>query len=81
MTSGRTGKNMKLKKVCPILDTFRYVAPSCRGAITLAKTLTKEQMQLALSVMQDQFQVFEATVTEIGLAKVNPHEDVERFIL
>jgi hypothetical protein len=38
-------------------------------------------MQLALSVMQDQFQVFEATVTEIGLAKVNPHEDVERFML
>jgi hypothetical protein len=49
--------------------------------VTLAKTLTKEQMQRALQVMQEQFQVFEATVTEIGLAKVNPHEDVERFIL
>jgi hypothetical protein len=49
--------------------------------VTLAKTLTKEQMQLALQVMQDQFQVFEAAVTEIGLAKVNPHEDVERFRL
>lgn len=33
----------------------------------------------AFGVLQDSFAPFEATVTEIGLAKVNPHEDVERF--
>ena len=31
--------------------------------------------------LQDSFALFEATVTESGLAKVNPHEDVERFEL
>jgi hypothetical protein len=66
----------------PETTISKYYQPgSWLPHITLAKTLTKEQMQLALSVMQDQFQVFEATVIEIGLAKVNPHEDVERFIL
>jgi 2'-5' RNA ligase len=66
----------------PETSTSKYYQPgSWLPHVTLAKTLTKEQMQLALQVMQDQFQVFEATVTEIGLAKVNPHEDVERFTL
>jgi hypothetical protein len=66
----------------PETSISKYYQPgSWFPHITLAKTLTKEQMQLAFSCMQDQFQVFEATVTEIGLAKVNPHEDVERFIL
>ena len=45
------------------------------------ETLTKEQMQTAFAVMQDNFQPFTATITEIGLAKVNPHEDVVRFEL
>ena len=49
--------------------------------MTLGKTLTKEQMQTAFAVMQDNFQPFTATITEIGLAKVNPHEDVVRFEL
>jgi hypothetical protein len=66
----------------PETSINKYYKPgSWLPHITLAKTLTKEQMQFALSVMQDQFQVFEATVTEIGLAKVNPHEDVVRFRL
>lgn len=47
--------------------------------ITLGKKLTKEQMQIAVGMMQDGFAPFEATVTEIGLAKVNPHEDVVRW--
>lgn len=45
--------------------------------ITMGKTLTKEQMRIAFEVMQEQFQPFDATITRIGLAKVNPHEDVE----
>ena len=49
--------------------------------VTLGKTLSKEQMQLAFQVMQESFIPFEGSVTEIGLAKVNPHEDVVRFEL
>ncbi|MGN0342346.1 MAG: 2'-5' RNA ligase family protein [Roseburia sp.] len=49
--------------------------------VTLGKTLTKKQMQEAFCMMQEHFQPFEATVTEIGLAKVNPHEDVIRLKL
>lgn len=44
--------------------------------ITLGKTLDKEQMAKAFSVMQENFVPFTATVTRIGLAKVNPHQDV-----
>ena len=44
-------------------------------------TLTKEQMQMAFSVMQESFVPFEATITEIGLARVNPHRDVVRWEL
>ena len=45
------------------------------------KTLTKEQMRQAFAIVQDKFSVFEAQVTELGLAKVNPHDDVLRFEL
>ena len=38
-------------------------------------------MQMAFSVMQESFAPFEATITEIGLAKVNPHRDVVRWEL
>ena len=44
--------------------------------VTLGKTLSKEQMRLAFAVVQDKFSVFHAQVTALGLAKVNPHEDV-----
>lgn len=49
--------------------------------VTLGKTLSRDQMVEAFMVMQDNFQPFEASITEIGLAKVNPHEDVVRFTL
>ncbi len=48
---------------------------------SLGKTLTKEQMQMAFSVMQESFVPFEAAITEIGLARVNPHRDVVRWEL
>lgn len=67
---------------CDIPETSisRYYQPfSWLPHVTLGKTLTQEQMQTAFSVMQDQFAPFTAQVTEIGLAKVNPHEDVVRF--
>lgn len=49
--------------------------------VTLGKTLDKEQMLEAFKILQNSFQPFEAEVIEIGLAKVNPHEDVLRFKL
>lgn len=49
--------------------------------VTLGKQLTKLQMQTAFEIMQDSFQVLDARITEIGLAMVNPHEDVVRFRL
>ena len=70
------------KAFCDIPETSisRYYQPfSWLPHVTLGKTLTQEQMQTAFSVMQDQFVPFTAQVTEIGLAKVNPHEDVARF--
>lgn len=44
--------------------------------ITMAKTLTKEQMQIAFAVMQDRFTPLEAHITKLGVAKTNPHEDL-----
>lgn len=49
--------------------------------VTLGKQLTKLQMQTAFEIMQDSFQVLDARITEIGLAMVNPHQDVVRFQL
>ena len=49
--------------------------------ITLGKTLTKEQMLGAVSILQDGFVPMTAEITEIGLARVNPHEDIVRFTL
>ena len=69
-------------KDIPETSVSRYYQPgSWLPHVTLGKTLTKEQMQTAFAVMQDNFQPFTATITEIGLAKVNPHEDVVRFEL
>ncbi len=49
--------------------------------VTIGKTLEKEQMIAAVRVLQDAFVPFEAAVAEIGLAKVNPHEDVLKIKL
>jgi len=49
--------------------------------ITLGKTLTKEQMREAFAVMQEGFAPFTGKITAIGLAKVNPHENVWRMDL
>lgn len=45
--------------------------------ITLGKTLDKEEMMLAFAAMQEQFSPLTARIERIGLAKVNPHKDVE----
>ena len=69
-------------KSIPECAVSRYYKPmSWLPHITLGKTLTKEQMQMAFLVMQESFVPFEATITEIGLARVNPHSDVVRWKL
>lgn len=69
-------------KDIPETRVSKYYQPmSWLPHITFGKTLAKEQMQTAFAIMQDLFQPFEAQITEIGLAKVNPHEDVMRFEL
>lgn len=67
-------------KSIPESTVSRYYKPmSWLPHITLGKTLTREQMQMAFSVMQESFVPFEAAITEIGLARVNPHSDVVRW--
>ncbi len=69
-------------KNIPETSVSKYYRPlSWLPHVTMGKQLDKGQMVKALEVMQECFVPFEATVTEIGLAKVNPHEDVERFVL
>lgn len=69
-------------KEIPETEVSKYYLPgNWLPHITLGKTLNKEQMVEAFKVMQENFQPLEATVTEIGLARVNPHEDVVKYIL
>ena len=48
---------------------------------TIGKTLTKEQLQTAFAVLQEQFAPFEGTVMQIGLAKTNPYTELALFEL
>ena len=69
-------------KEIPETSISRYYRPLSRlPHVTLGKTLDKEQMKKAFAVMQESFAPFSAKVVEIGLAKVNPHEDIVRFEL
>ena len=45
--------------------------------VTLAKQLSEEQILLAFETMQKRFASFEGTVTRIGIAKTNPHRDLQ----
>lgn len=64
----------------PDISISKYYQPSSwLPHVTLGKCLTKQQMQIAFALMQDQFVPFTAHITEIGLSKVNPLEDVMRF--
>lgn len=48
---------------------------------TIGRKLSAEEMRTAFRVMQEQFAVFDGRVTEIGLAKTNPHRDLIRIKL
>lgn len=61
----------------PDTSISKYYRPlSWLPHITFGKTLNQNQMAKAFGVMQESFVPVSATVTRIGLAKVNPHEDV-----
>lgn len=47
--------------------------------ITLGKTLKEEQMQKAFNVLQKSFTPFKAEIASFGLAKPNPHKNLEMF--
>ena len=69
-------------KNIPEVRMSRYYQPmQWLPHITLGKKLSKEQMQEAFAVMQEQFVPMEVTVSEIGLAKTNPHRDLIRVEL
>lgn len=69
-------------KDVPDTTISKYYKPlSWLPHITLGKTLEKEQMAKAFQVLQENFVPFTAMVTKIGLAKVNPREDVVEFEL
>lgn len=69
-------------KDIPETSISRYYQPfSWLPHVTVAKTLDKKQMQMAFEIMQDGFSPFRARIIQIGLAKVNPHEDIVKIDL
>lgn len=49
--------------------------------VTIGKKLSKEEMRLAFEIIQNGFVPFEGTITAMGLAKTNPHEDMLKIDL
>ena len=45
--------------------------------ITLGKQLSKEQMKMAFEILQEHFTPHKAQVVKFGIAKTNPHRDLE----
>ena len=69
-------------KDIPETSVSRYYKPySWLPHITLGKKLNKDQLMIAFDVMRNNFVPFDARIMGIGLAKVNPHEDVIRYEL
>ena len=58
-----------------------YTPYSWMPHITIGKTLSKEQMNLAFEYMQKSFAPVSGKIVELGLAKTNPHEDLMRIKL
>jgi 2'-5' RNA ligase len=69
-------------KTIPETMISKYYQPySWFPHITLAKKLQKDQMQTAFCIMQEKFQPIKGVITKVGLAKVNPHEDLAMYYL
>ena len=64
----------------PTARVSRFYRPmSWLPHITLAKTLTPEQMQAAFAVMQHQFAPLSGRITSLGLSCTNPYRDLLRI--
>lgn len=57
--------------ISPYYQPFQWLPHA-----TVAKKLSKEEMQTAFQVMQNSFGTFEGEVVRIGFAKPNPHRDI-----
>ena len=63
-------------KISPYYRPFQWLPHT-----TIAKKLSKEEMQIAFEVLQNSFGMFEGEVVKIGLAKPNPHRDIATWEL
>ena len=63
-------------KISPYYRPFQWLPHT-----TIAKKLSKEEMQIAFEVLQNSFGMFEGEVVKIGLAKQNPHRDIATWEL
>lgn len=48
---------------------------------TIGKKLSVEELLLAFKTLQNNFRMFEGTVTKIGLAKTNPYKEIRNWEL
>lgn len=79
---GLSEKVYQVVSQTPEVSVSRFYQPmQWMPHITLGKKLNKEQMKIAFEVMQEGFATFSGTVTSLGLAKTNPHEDLWRIPL
>lgn len=62
--------------ISPYYQPFQWLPHA-----TIAKKLSKEEMQIAFEVLQNGFGMFEGEVVRIGLAKPNPHRDIATWVL
>lgn len=58
-------------QLSPYYQPFRWMPHT-----TIGKKLTKTEIQIAFEVLQHQFGPFSGQITQIGLAKTNPYEDI-----
>ena len=63
-------------KISPYYRPFQWLPHT-----TIAKKLSKEEMQIAFEVLQNSFGMFEGEVVKIGLARPNPHRDIATWEL
>lgn len=67
-------KNIPEVKVSEVYQPMQWLPH-----ITLGKKLEREQMQIALELVQDHFQPISSQVVALGLAKTNPHREIVRI--
>ena len=70
-----------LSAVAGVQVNMHYMPFQWLPHTTIAKKLSKEEMQKAFDVLQNNFSVFEGEVVRIGLAKPNPHRDIATWEL